>query len=118
MIRKSRHSGFTLVETLVAMGLISAVLLPACFWLYRSQASRAAGERFHALQVLETRMNRAQVACPERDIREEITGHGYMRLEIRISHQGSEAHLSGSIRNRKGRVLANLQSACFKGGIP
>ena len=110
--------GFTLVETLVAMALVSAVLLPGSFWLYGSRTSQAARERFRALQLLEVEMNRSLVLHLEKDVSEEIPGPPYLRLEIRSVRDGSETRLLGSARDRQGRVVTRLEAAFFPGRVP
>ncbi|MDB5050703.1 MAG: hypothetical protein JWO30_3774 [Fibrobacteres bacterium] len=107
--------GFTLVETLVAMSLVCAVLLPACFWLYQSRASRAAWERFHALQILEMKMNRAVLLRQGTDWSGEVPEPGYLRLEIKAVRDGAETRLVGTAKDRKGRLVTGLQAAYFEG---
>jgi prepilin-type N-terminal cleavage/methylation domain-containing protein len=107
--------GFTLIETLVAMSLVGAVLLPACFWLYQSRTSRAAMERFRATQVLESEMNRALLLRLDKDWSREIPDPGYLRFEIRPVRDGAETRLLGTAKDRKGRVVTQLQSGYFEG---
>ena len=109
--------GFTLVETLVAMALVVSVLLPACFWLYQSRTSRAALERFRATQALDTRMNRALLLRLDKDWSEEVPDPGYLRFEIHAVRDGSEMHLVGTAKDRKGRVITRLVAGYF-GGKP
>ncbi|HKP95157.1 MAG TPA: type II secretion system protein [Fibrobacteria bacterium] len=108
-------NGFTLVETLVALSLVCAVLLPACLWLYQSRASRAAWERFRATQLLEARLNREFLLRRDRDWSEEIPEPGYLRLEIRVVRDGAETRLLGAARDRKGREITRLQAGYFRG---
>ena len=110
--------GFTLVETLVAMVLVSTVLLPASFWLYRSRTSEAAWDRFRAVQVLEMKMNRAWLQHLEQDWAEVIPGSQRLRLEIRLVADGAETRLMGTVRDRKGKVITSLESVYFRGKIP
>ena len=112
------RQGFTLVETLVALALISAVMLPASFWLYRSRTSEAAWERFRAVQVLEMKMNRALLERWEKDRSEEIPGPGYLRLQIRVVQDGAETKLLGSASDRKGRPITSLEAAYFLEKLP
>jgi prepilin-type N-terminal cleavage/methylation domain-containing protein len=108
-----KKSGFTLVETLIAMSLVGAVLLPACAWLYQSRTSRSAWERFRALQGLEMRMNRALLLKQEKKWIEEIPGSGYLRYEIEAIRDGEETRLLGVALDRKGRVVTRLQAGYF-----
>lgn len=105
--------GFTLVETLVAMSLVGAVLLPTCFWLYQSRTSREAMMRFRAVQALEMRMNRALLLRQEKEWSEEVPDPGYLRFEIRPVRDGWETRLLGTAKDRKGRVVARLQAGWF-----
>ncbi len=107
--------GFTLVETLVAMSLVCAILLPSSFWLYQSRAGGAATERFRASQLLEMRMNRALLLRQAKDGGEEIPGPDYLRLVIRVVRDGAEVRLMGTALDRKGHVQAQLQAGYFAG---
>lgn len=107
--------GFTLIETLVAMSLVGAVLLPSCLWLYQSRTSRAAMEKFRATQVLEARMNRALLLRQGTDWSEEIPDPGYLRIEIHPLVDGTETRLSGTAKDRKGRLVSQLQAGFFEG---
>jgi hypothetical protein len=104
-----------LVETLVALSLIGAVLLPACLWLYQSRASRSAWERFRATQRLEMEMNRMFLLKQSKDWSAELPDPRYMRLEIRAVRDGAEVRLLGTAKDRKGRWITGLQSAFFEG---
>lgn len=110
--------GFTLVETLVAMSLVGAVLLPATLWLYSSRTSRDARDRFRAVQMLEIEMNRAFVLRLKDPWSREHPDPGYLRLEIRPVRDGSETRLMGTTRDRQGRILAELQAGYFAGRAP
>ncbi len=119
MIHANRNAGgFTLVETLVAMVLVSAVLLPASFWLYRSRTSEAAWDRFRAVQILEMKINRAWIQRQEQDGSEEIPGSQHLRLEIHVVKDGAETRLMGTVRDRKGKPVTSLDAAYFHGKIP
>jgi prepilin-type N-terminal cleavage/methylation domain-containing protein len=111
--RGSGAEGFTLIETLVAMSLVGAVLLPTCFWLYQSRTSRAAMERFRATQALEMRMNRAVLLRQDADWSEEIPDPGYLRFEIHPIRDAAETRLLGTAKDRKGRIVAALQAGYF-----
>lgn len=113
-----KAQGFTLVETLVAMSLVGAVLLPASLWLYSSRTSRDARDRFRALQMLEMEMNRAFVLRQKEPWSREQPDPGYLRLEIRPIREGSETRVVGKARNRQGRILAELQAGYFTGRAP
>jgi prepilin-type N-terminal cleavage/methylation domain-containing protein len=108
-------SGFTLIETLVAMSLVGVVLLPSCLWFYQSRTSRAAMEKFRATQVLEARMNRALLLRQGSDWSEEIPDPGYLRIEIHPLVDGSETRLLGTAKDRKGRIISQLQAGFFEG---
>jgi prepilin-type N-terminal cleavage/methylation domain-containing protein len=107
------RSGFTLMETLIAMTLAAAVLLPASFWLYQSRTSRAAMEKFRATQALEDRMNRAVLLRLERDRTEEAHLPGYVRLIFHVVRNAEETRIEGRAEDRRGRTLAELQAAYF-----
>jgi prepilin-type N-terminal cleavage/methylation domain-containing protein len=113
--RLSGMRGFTLVETLVALSLIGAVLLPACLWLYQSRASRSAWERFRATQRLEAELNRMLLLRQAEDRKVEFPDPGYMRLEIHAVRDGAEVRLFGSAKDRSGKVITGLQAAFFEG---
>jgi prepilin-type N-terminal cleavage/methylation domain-containing protein len=108
-------NGFTLIETLVAMSLVGAVLLPSCLWFYQSRTSRAAMEKFRATQVLEAKMNRALLLRQGTDRNEEIPGPGYLRIEIHPLVEGAETRLLGTAKDRKGRIISQLQTGYFEG---
>jgi prepilin-type N-terminal cleavage/methylation domain-containing protein len=112
---RPRQRGFTLVETLVALILVSAVALPASLWLYRSRTHAAAWERFRAVQALEDRMNRAVLLRADRDWSGEDAGTG-LRLEIRAEEDGAERRLIGTAEDRRGKVLVTLEAALFERG--
>ena len=111
-----RAQGFTLVETLIALILVGAVLLPASFWLYRSWVGRAAWQRFQAGQALEMRMNRVFLLRPEQDISEEIKTPVALRIEIRLVRNGPEMRRMGTARDKWGKILSRLEAAHFEGG--
>jgi prepilin-type N-terminal cleavage/methylation domain-containing protein len=108
-----RQKGFTLIESLVALGLVSAILLPTSLWLYRSKASHAAWSRFDATQALEIRMNRALVLRAAKDVIEEIQQPRYLRIEIRAKTDGPEVKLLGVAKDRKEKILARQEACLF-----
>lgn len=112
------QTGFTLVETLVAMILVSAALLPTCVWLYKSEASRAAWNRFQAVQMLEDKMNRAFLVRLDHDETDEIPGPQFLRIDIRVLQKSGEIRLMGTARDRKGRIVAALEVDNFEGDLP
>lgn len=110
------RAGFTLVETLVAMLLVSAVALPSSLWLYRSRTNHAAWERFQAVQSLEQRMNRAILLRGGRDGAPD-TAPGGISFELRVEDGGdSERLILGIARDRRGRVLVDLKVPLFERG--
>jgi prepilin-type N-terminal cleavage/methylation domain-containing protein len=113
----ARAKGFTLVETLVALILVSAVALPASLWLYRSRMHHAAWDRFRAVQALEDRMNRAVLLRADRDWSGTARGDAY-RLEIRVEKEGPERRLVGTAKDRRGKVLVTLEAGLFDRGGP
>jgi hypothetical protein len=102
-----------LVETLVAMLLVSAVVLPASLWLYRTRTHHAAWERFRATQLLEDRMNRALLLRPDRDQRDREEGPAGLRFEIEVEEEGDETRLIGKAINPRGRTVVTLEAALF-----
>lgn len=116
-MKRARQGGFTLVETLVALILVSAVALPASLWLYRSRMHHAAWDRFRAVQALEDRMNRAVLLRADGDWSGTPEGTGY-RLEIRAEEDGGERRLIGTAKDRRGKVLVTLEAALFERGGP
>jgi prepilin-type N-terminal cleavage/methylation domain-containing protein len=113
-VKPSGGKGFTLVETLVALSLVGAVLLPASLWLY-PRTGAGARERFRATQLLEMGMNRALLLRRDKEWSEEIPDPGYLRLEIRAVRDGAETRLLGSALDRKGRMVVQLQAGFFEG---
>jgi prepilin-type N-terminal cleavage/methylation domain-containing protein len=109
----ARQRGFTLVETLIAMTLACAVLLPASMWLYHSRSSRAALARFRATQMLEMELDRAWLLRLDRDFSREIPAPGYIRLRIHPLRDGRETRLIGTAEDRQGHILASLQAGYF-----
>jgi hypothetical protein len=107
-----------LVETLVALILVSAVLLPSSYWLFHNRTSGAAWKKFRAVQILELKMNRALLQRLDRDWTEEISGPDYLRLEIHITHDGPESRLVGLAFDRQGQLVTELDGAYFVGKIP
>lgn len=113
MARNER--GFTLIETLVALTLASAVLLPASLWLYHSHASRAALAKFHAVQALEAEMNRALLLRLDHDAASERREPFPLRLRVRAVRDGKETRLIGTAQDRQGRIIAGMQAAWYAG---
>lgn len=107
------QEGFTLIETIMALTLAGAILLPLSFWLYHSRASRGALERFRAAQALETELNRALILRLDHDVTREMSGPPYLKLTLQVGRDGEEARIRGLAADRKGRALAELQSAWF-----
>jgi hypothetical protein len=105
-----------LVETLVAMLLVSAVVLPASLWFYRTRTHHAAWERFRATQLLEHRMNRALLLRPDRDQRDREEGPAGLRFEIRVEEAADEKRLIGTAVNHRGRTVVTLEAALFDRG--
>jgi prepilin-type N-terminal cleavage/methylation domain-containing protein len=108
-----RCKGFTLVETLVAMLIVSVAALPASLWLYRSRANHAAWERFHTLQMLEHRMNRAMVLRLDQDWSEQVQGPPNRRFVIRVKNESGERRLSGEALNEQGKAMVTLEAVLF-----
>lgn len=112
-IAKPGERGFTLVETLIAMTLASAVLLPASFWLYHSRASRAAWDKFRATQALESELDRAVLLRWDHDATREMSSPFYLKLIVHIERNADETRILGQALDRQGRPLAELQSGYF-----
>jgi prepilin-type N-terminal cleavage/methylation domain-containing protein len=108
-----RARGFTLMETLVAMTLAATILLPASFWLYHSRASRAALDKFHATQALESELNRAVLLRRDQDGNREISSPIYLRLTLHVERNADETRIFGKALDRQGRTLAELESGYF-----
>lgn len=117
MIR-DRQRGFTLVETVVAMILVSAVILPVSLWLYRSRVNHAAWERFQATQMLEQRMNRAVLLRFSRDWSEQPPGAAGLRFIIRVEDEAGERRLLGKAQDRRGKDVVSLEATLFERGGP
>lgn len=113
-IHRSVGNGFTLIETLIALSLVGTILLPSCLWFYQSRASRAAMNTFRATQALEMRMNRALLLRQSADLSEEIPEPGFIRFDIHLIKDGAETRLLGSAKDRRGRILSQLQSGYFE----
>ena len=101
-----------MVETLVAMGIVSAVLLPAGFWLYKSRAGRAAAEKFQATQALEMQMHRAFLLRLKKDWSGEA-GSPPFRLDIKVATREGETRLLGTAKNREGKIICRLEADLF-----
>lgn len=114
----NRERGFTLVETLMAMVIVAAVLLPASLWFYRSRTNHAAWERFRAVQLLEDRMNRAVLLRESPALGEQVPGLPPLRIEIRIEDQGGGRRMVGTAKDGRGKVLARLETMLFNRGGP
>jgi len=106
-------SGFTLMETLIAMTLAATILLPASFWLYHSRASRAAWDKFRATQALESEINRAVLLRWDHDATREDSSPFYLKLILHIERNADETRISGQALDRQGRPLAELESGYF-----
>lgn len=114
--RNACRAGFTLVETLVAMLLVAAIVLPASLWLYRTRTHHAAMERFRAVQQLEHRMNRAMLLRPDRGLRDREAGPAGLRFEIRVKEEAGERRLVGTAVNPRGRAVVTLEAAVYERG--
>jgi prepilin-type N-terminal cleavage/methylation domain-containing protein len=110
---RAGETGFTLIETLIAMALAGMVLLPASIWLYHSRASRAALEKFRATQALEAELQRAVLLRSDHGSSREVPGPPFLRLEVRVHRDADEVRLSGKALDRRGRALAELEAAYF-----
>lgn len=111
-----RSGGFTLVETMVAMIVVAAVVLPASLWLYRSRTNHAAWDRFRAVQILEDRMNRAVLLRKAPSLGEQMPGRPDWRIEIRIEDKGDGSRLVGTTKDGRGKVLASMEAMLFDRG--
>ncbi len=117
VITLKSKQGFTLIETLIALCLASAVLLPTSLWFYRSHASRAAYEKFQATQELERSMQRTFLLGLEQDWKDEVLLPGLplpYRLEIRVLAKNGEIRYLGSAKNHEG-VICHLEVDRFTG---
>lgn len=113
-----RQKGFTLVETLVAMVLVSAVLLPTSLWLYRSRMNHAAWERFQATQLLELRMNRAVLLRPDRNWSEPMPEAAGLRFIIHLEDETGGRRIVGKAVDRRGKDVVTLEATLFERGGP
>lgn len=113
-----RNGGFTLVETLVAMIVVTAVVLPASLWLYRSRTNHAAWERFRAVQFLEDRMNRAMLLRKAPALGEQMPGLPACRIEIRAEDKRDGRRMVGMAKDGRGRILASMETMLFDRGGP
>jgi prepilin-type N-terminal cleavage/methylation domain-containing protein len=110
--------GFTLIETLVALILVTSVALPASLWFYRSRMNQAAMERFKAVQLLESKMNRALLGRLEKHYQESISLGGIKQLEIRHKRDGDEHYLFGRVIHSSGKEVATMEAVWFERGQP
>ena len=113
-----QRGGFTLIEVLVALGIISVVLLPTSLWLYSSKTSRAALEKFHATQALEMQMNRAFLLRQDKNWNGDVKVPEFFRLEINVENKDGETRLLGMAKNRDGKIVCHLESDFFSGVTP
>jgi hypothetical protein len=101
------------VETLIAMSLAGAILLPASFWLYHSRSSRGAMDKFRATQALETELHRALALRLDHDSGKDLPGPPFVRLALHVHKAADEIRISGKAFDQKGRTLAELEGAYF-----
>lgn len=101
------------METLIAMALAGAFLLPASFWLYHSRSSRAALEKFRATQALQSELHRALILRLDHDSERDISGPQRLRLSLHVRKDADEVRISGKALDWKGRSLAELEAAYF-----
>jgi len=108
-----KNKGFTLIEVLVALGLVSAILLPTSLWLFSSKTSQAAMDKFRASQFLEVEMNRAFLQRVDHDVSKEIPEPNYLHIKIHPQVDGLESKLMGTALDRKGKALAHFEASFF-----
>lgn len=105
--------GFTLVETLVALAVVSAVVLSTSLWLHKNRTNQAAFRRFEAIQELEMRMNRAFLLKRDRRLGLPATGEQGWQYRIRLEKGDGESILLGAVEDRHGKTIVELQVPLF-----
>ncbi len=110
---RSEQIGFTLVETLIAMVLATAFLVPLSTWLYKNHVNQRALNRFCALSLLETELHRAFLQREEKTIFKEYEVPCRCRVEIEPELIGDEVKLSGKVLGLSGPPLGRMTISYF-----
>ncbi len=105
--------GFTLVEILIALMLVSGFLVPLSGWLYKNHVNQRALDRFCALGLLEREMNRAFLEREQKFRIQEFQEPCACRVEINALREGDEIRLQGEVLSPKGPVLGRLTLSHF-----
>jgi prepilin-type N-terminal cleavage/methylation domain-containing protein len=106
--------GFTLVETLVALAIVTAVALPASLWFQRNRVNQAAWMNFEAVQGLELRMNRAYLLRRGDNLGMPSNEVGPLQYRIRLEGRETEKHLTGIAQDAHGKVILQLSAPIFE----